>query len=320
MANILITGGCGFIGANFVELLEQKGDNIFVLDSLTYAANKHHIAHVPHKFFKAEIGNEDFIRHILNEYKIDKVVNFAAESHVDNSIKDPYTFIDTNITQTAHLLNVCLEYQKTRDNFRFLHVSTDEVFGDLEINDPKFTEKTPYNPSSPYSASKAASDHLVKAWVRTYKLNGVLTNCTNNFGKYQHKEKLVPKVISLCMENKPITIYGTGTNIRDWIYVEDHCEGIYLALNKGQIGESYGFGGNTELTNLDIVHQICEIMDELHPRDKSYKENIIFVKDRAGHDLRYALDDSKSQTELGYSRQGDFRTNLKTTIEYYLGL
>lgn len=304
MKNILVTGGYGFIGSHFCHLLQQKNINIFVIDKLTYAASSANVKSVPHKFFKCSIGNMEFMSFVLKEYNIDAVVNFAAESHVDNSIENPDIFIQTNIVETHNLLKVSLDYQKSKQNFRFLHVSTDEVFGDLNFDDPKFTEKTPYKPSSPYSASKASSDHLVHAYIRTFGLNGIITNCSNNYGTMQHKEKLIPKIITRCLNEEPLTIYGSGKNIRDWIHVKDHCNGIFLALTKGKIGESYCFGGNCELSVLDVVQTICKVMNMVKPRSSGQYEDLITnIDDRKGHDLRYAIDDTKAQNELGFLRE-----------------
>lgn len=313
MKNILVTGGCGFIGAHFCHLLSNKGYNIFVVDKLTYAANKNNINKINHTFFKCSIGNIEFMEHILQQYKIDAVVNFAAESHVDNSIENPDVFIQTNVLETHNLLKVCLKYQQNVENFKFLHVSTDEVFGDLDFDDPKFTETTPYKPSSPYSASKAASDHLVHAYIRTYGLNGVTTNCSNNYGTMQNREKLIPKIISQCINEKPLTIYGTGQNIRDWIHVKDHCNGILLALIKGKKGESYCFGGNCEMSSKDVTYTICEVMNKLKPRQSGkYEDLITYTADRKGHDLRYAIDDTKAQQELGFTRNNKtFKENIE---------
>ncbi len=316
MKNILVTGGYGFIGSHFCHLLNEKNLNIFVIDSLTYAANIENLKGVNHKFFQCSIGNKEFISYILKENDIDAVVNFAAESHVDNSISNPDIFIQTNIVETHNLLQSCLKFQETKSNFRFLHVSTDEVFGDLSLEDPKFTENTPYKPSSPYSASKAGSDHLVHAYIRTFGLNGVITNCSNNYGAMQNKEKLIPKIISRCLNEQSLTIYGTGQNIRDWIHVQDHCTGIFLALTKGTRGESYCFGGNCELSVADVIHTICRVMNRLKPRESGlYEDLIIKIEDRKGHDFRYAIDDSKAQTQLGFVRKNKtFEENIEEII------
>lgn len=318
MKNILVTGGCGFIGANFCHMLAQKGDKIFVLDKLTYAAEPQNIATVPHKFFKSCIGNVDFVSHILEEYDIDRVVNFAAESHVDNSIENPEIFIDSNVNAVGGFLRACLGYHAKKPSFRLVHVSTDEVFGDLPFDDSKFREDTPYKPSSPYSASKAASDHLVHAYVRTYGLDAVITNCSNNYGPMQNREKLIPKTISNCVAGKPLTIYGNGANVRDWIHVRDHCEGVYLAMEKGIKGQSYCFGGNCEVSVKDMVRIICELMNEHRPGKEKYENLIVNIADRKGHDLRYAIDDSKSSKDLGFTRaNSDLKTNLINIINSF---
>jgi len=316
MKNILVTGGCGFIGSHFCHLLHKEEKNIFVIDKLTYAANTQNLQTIPHKFFKASIGNEEFVRYILNEFDIDAVVNFAAESHVDNSIANPDIFIQTNIVETHNLLKMCLEYQNNHKDFRFLHVSTDEVFGDLTLEEPKFTEITAYKPSSPYSASKASSDHIVYAYIRTFGLNGVITNCSNNYGTMQHKEKLIPKIISRCFNEEPLTVYGSGKNIRDWIHVKDHCNGIFLALTNGVIGDSYCFGGNCELSVQDVIYTICKVMNRIKPRNNGkYEDLITHIQDRQGHDFRYAINDNKAQIELGFTRQNKtFEENIEEII------
>ncbi len=328
MKTILVTGGLGFIGSNFVIQEIKSGNRVINLDKVTYAANYDNVAPIEkdknYQFIKGDICDADLVKKIFDENGIDWVVNFAAESHVDNSIEKPSEFIETNIIGTYNLLQNSLQYlKKLKDinGFRFLHVSTDEVFGSLEEESPKFNENTKYDPSSPYSSSKAASDHLVKAWNRTYGLPVLLTNCSNNYGPRQHREKLIPKTIFCCLEEKEIPIYGNGKNIRDWIFVEDHCKGIKLALEKGEIGESYLFGGNCEKNNIEVVNIICEQMDKIKPRNngKSYKDMITFVKDRAGHDFRYAISNDKSEKELGFKVSDNFENNIKMTIEYYMG-
>ncbi|MFT4967486.1 MAG: dTDP-glucose 4,6-dehydratase [Candidatus Deianiraeaceae bacterium] len=316
MKNILVTGGCGFIGSHFCHLLHEKELNIFVVDKLTYAANMHNIHSIPHHFFQCSIGNGEFIAYILREYKIDAVVNFAAESHVDNSISNPDVFIQTNIVETHRLLKVCIEWQKVKKDFKFVHVSTDEVFGDLHMGSPKFSESTAYNPSSPYSASKAGSDHIVHAYIRTFGLNGVITNCSNNYGSMQNKEKLIPKIISRCLSEESLTIYGSGENIRDWIHVKDHCNGIWLALEKGVMGESYCFGGDCERSVGDTIHVICKIMNRVKPRTNGvYEDLIVHIADRIGHDFRYAINDEKAQKELGFQRQEKtFEENIEDIV------
>ncbi len=331
MIKILITGGYGFIGSCFVLKQIKSGNLVVNIDNLSYSANLQNLAEIENNknyhFIKNDIGNQNLITQTLEKFDIDWVVNFAAESHVDNSISGPAVFIKTNINGTFSMLSGSLEYwQKLKgnkkDNFRFLHISTDEVYGSLNENDPKFDEKTTYKPNSPYSASKAASDHLVRAWNKTYGLPTLTTNCSNNFGPRQHREKLIPTVIFSCLNDKKIPVYGNGKNIRDWIYVEDHCNGVELALQKGKIGETYCFGGDAEITNIKIVTLICKILDQLKPRSdgKSYKEQISFVADRLGHDLRYAIDDSKAKNELGFSLSKNFEERLEETIKWYINL
>lgn len=328
MKKILVTGGCGFIGSCFV-LRQIKAQNLVInLDKLTYAANPANLLEIEknhnYHFILGDICNQNLVSEILEKFQIDLVVNFAAESHVDNSIANPDSFIQTNINGTFSLLNASLKYwqnlaKESQDGFRFIHISTDEVYGSLELDDPKFNENSKYRPNSPYSASKAASDHLVRAWVETYKLPAIITNCSNNFGPRQHLEKLIPTIINSCLNNKNIPIYGTGHNIRDWIYVEDHCLGIELAVNHGKIGESYCFGGDAEKRNIDIAEKICEILDSLRPKNSgSYKSQITFVKDRKGHDFRYAIDSAKAKTELGFAILGSFEEKLQQTVEWYL--
>ncbi len=327
--NYLITGAAGFIGSHFAIKICNLGHKAIVLDALTYAANMENLSEIKNspnfKFIKGNICDSDLVAKILREEKIDFVVNFAAESHVDNSIKAPETFIQTNIVGTFNLLNCSLNYWKNleaekKSAFRFLHVSTDEVYGSLEKDDPKFNEENPYRPNSPYSASKASSDHLVRAWFETYGLPAIITNCSNNFGPHQHFEKLIPTIISSALTGKNIPIYGTGENIRDWIFVKDHAEGLHLALTKGNAGETYCFGGDAERTNLQIVHKICEILDDLKPKADgvSYSNQITFVTDRLGHDKRYAIDNSKVERELGYKVSKDFKERLKETVIWYV--
>lgn len=329
MIKILITGGYGFIGSCFALKQIKTGNLVINIDNLSYSANLKNLAEIENNqnyhFIKDDICNQNLITETLEKFDIDWVVNFAAESHVDNSISGPEIFIKTNINGTFSMLNGSLAYwQKLsgnkKNNFRFLHISTDEVYGSLKETDPKFDEKTSYKPNSPYSASKAASDHLVRAWNKTYGLPTLTTNCSNNFGPRQHREKLIPTVIFSCLNNKQIPIYGNGKNIRDWIYVEDHCNGVELALQKGKIGETYCFGGDAEIENIQIVKMICEILDQTKPRadGKSYKEQISFVTDRLGHDLRYAIDDNKAKNELGFSLSKNFEERLKETVNWYI--
>ncbi len=329
MKNYLITGGAGFIGSHFVAKICQIGDKAIVLDKLTYAAdlkNLENVANNPnYKLVEGDIADHDLVAKILKEEQIDFIVNFAAESHVDNSIKAPESFIQTNIVGTFNLLNCALSYYKNLDgdkksSFRFLHVSTDEVYGSLSMTDPKFNEENPYKPNSPYSASKAASDHLVRAWFETYNLPTITTNCSNNFGPHQHHEKLIPTVITSAISNKIIPIYGNGKNIRDWIFVKDHADGIFMALQKGLVGQTYCFGGECEKENLDVAKEICEILDQVKPRldGKSYQNQIQFVTDRMGHDRRYAISNSKVEKEFGFKPSKEFSERLKETVLWYL--
>jgi dTDP-glucose 4,6-dehydratase len=328
MKNFLVTGGYGFIGSHFIK--QQINDNFIVnLDKLTYCANLNNLElianHKNYVFVKGDIQNSDLVFEILNKYQIDYLVNFAAESHVDNSIAKPDDFIMTNIVGTYNLLQSSLKYYKNLDNnkknnFRFLHVSTDEVFGSLEYEEIAFNENSNYRPNSPYSASKASSDHLVRAWNKTYNLPTITTNCSNNFGPNQYQEKLIPTIIKCCIENKDIPIYGNGKNIRDWIFVEDHCRGIKLALEKGRAGEVYLFGGRNEISNIDLANKICTIIDQFKPRIDgiSYSTQIKFVNDRLGHDFRYSIDDQKSYNQLGFNIYNKFEENLSITIKHYL--
>ena len=329
MKKILVTGGCGFIGSCFVKKQIEKGNVVFNIDKLTYAGNPDNVAsvagHQNYFFTKADINETLLIENILKSNQIDWVVNFAAESHVDNSISGPKVFIETNVNGTFSMLMASLNYFKTLDDnkksqFRFLHVSTDEVFGSLHENDEPFNENSRYQPNSPYSASKASSDHLVRAWQETYKLPTIITNCSNNFGPFQHREKLIPTIIRSCIQNKDIPIYGNGKNIRDWIFVGDHCDGIEMAIAKGKTNETYLFGGEMELRNIDIAHKICEILDVIKPKSagESYKSQIKFVQDRAGHDFRYAISNKKSFTELGFKPSKSFDERLKETIEFFI--
>lgn len=321
MKTILVTGGYGFIGSAFVLQEIKAGNRVINLDKMTYAADPANLKeverHKNYKFYKGDICDASLVGKIFKDEKFDWVVNFAAESHVDNSIERPDAFIQTNINGVFNLLQHVVKIKNP--DFRFLQISTDEVFGSLGPTG-KFSETTPYDPSSPYSSSKAAADHLVRAWHKTYGLPAIITNCTNNYGPRQNREKLIPKIINNALEGKQIPIYGNGENIRDWIYVEDHCRGIKLALEKGKIGESYGFGGNAEKTNNQVAQTICAELDKIQPRKdgKSYSAQITYVTDRLGHDLRYAIDDSKAQRELGYEREQNFETGIKETIGYYL--
>ncbi len=335
---ILVTGCAGFIGSNFVPYFLDKYENynIVNLDLLTYAGNLENLKevenHPRYKFIKGDICNRELVEFIFNEYDIQGVIHFAAESHVDNSIKNPGVFVETNVNGTYTLLDVAKNYWMERpftykekyDNCRFHHISTDEVYGTLS-DDPNdlFTEETPYAPNSPYSASKASSDMIVRSYKETYGLNTVITNCSNNYGPKQHDEKLIPTIIRNALAGNPIPIYGDGKNIRDWLYVLDHCKGIDIAFHKGKSGETYNIGGRNERTNLQIVDAICKILDEkVPPKERiskeSYKELVTFVEDRAGHDRRYAIDATKIENELGWRANETFDTGIVKTIEWYL--
>lgn len=327
--SILVTGAAGFIGSAFVRLALEKNYEVTVLDALTYAGHKENLdelfQHPNFHFVLGSINDFNLVSELFNKHQFDGVLNFAAESHVDNSITGPKAFIETNIMGTFNMLEVSRQFWKNypsekKNNFRFLHVSTDEVFGSLG-DTGRFTETTPYQPNSPYSASKAASDHLVRAWHHTYGLPTITTNCSNNYGPRQFPEKLIPRMIDCALNGKPLPVYGKGQNVRDWIHVEDHSYGVYLAFLKGQPGHTYCFGGNSERNNLQVVNSICEILDSTKPRSdkQSYKTTISFVEDRLGHDWRYAIDDSLAQKELGFERKyKDFETGLKATIDWYL--
>lgn len=326
---ILVTGAAGFIGSNFVEIALQAGYRVVALDALTYAGNLESLdefkSNANFYFVKGLIQDEELALKLLKEHQITWVANFAAESHVDKSITGPAAFIDTNIVGTFKLLSAARTYFETltgkaRESFRFLHVSTDEVFGELGPTG-KFSETTPYQPNSPYSASKAGSDLLVRAWHHTYGLPTITTNCSNNYGPKQFPEKLIPHMILCALQGKPLPVYGKGENIRDWIHVKDHARGVLLALEKGRSGETYCFGGNSERTNLHVVNTITKELDLRRPlgAGKSYQAQVVFVTDRPGHDFRYAIDDTKAQKELGYSRKFlGFEEGLKDTIDWYL--
>jgi len=321
---ILVTGGTGFIGSNFLHLfVPQYPQYTFInLDKLTYAANPLNlkdIEHQPNYYFEyGDIADYNRIIEVFEKYEPDIVVHFAAESHVDRSILDPAEFIRTNVVGTFNLLEACRKYWHKKDGNLFHHVSTDEVYGSLGKTG-LFTEETKYDPSSPYSASKASSDHLVRAYFRTYGLPITITNCSNNYGPYQFPEKLIPLMILNALEGKALPVYGKGENVRDWLYVEDHCEAIWTVIQKGERGETYNIGGNNEWKNIDIVHKICEVLaNEVGKDPAEFKKLITFVKDRPGHDLRYAIDSSKIQKELGWQPRETFETGLKKTIKWYL--
>lgn len=328
---ILITGGAGFIGGNFVLdwLADPTAESVVNLDKLTYAGNLATLEALEgdprHTFVRGDIGDQQLVTDLLKTHQPRAIVHFAAESHVDRSIHGPAEFVHTNIVGTFNLLECARAYwngldESNKAGFRFHHVSTDEVYGSLSASDPAFTETHPYEPNSPYSASKAASDHLVRAWFHTYGLPVITSNCSNNYGPYHFPEKLIPLVILNALGNKPLPIYGDGQQVRDWLYVGDHCAAIREVLAKGKLGETYNIGGWNEKTNIDVVKTICTILDELRPRadGKSYAEQITFVKDRPGHDRRYAIDASKLKRELCWRPAETFDTGIRKTVRWYL--
>jgi dTDP-glucose 4,6-dehydratase len=328
-SKILVTGSAGFIGANFVrDWLAKSADDIVSLDKLTYAGNLENLAgidHGRHLFVKGDIGDTALISQLLKQHQPRAVINFAAESHVDRSIHGPEDFIQTNVVGTFHLLQQTREYwsqlkEEDKSGFRFLHVSTDEVYGSLSENDPAFTETKAYEPNSPYSASKAASDHLVRAYHHTYGLPVLTTNCSNNYGPYQFPEKLIPLIILNALNGKPLPIYGDGKNVRDWLHVGDHCTAIREVLARGRLGETYNIGGWNEKTNLEVVHTICALLDEIRPapNGKPYASLITYVKDRPGHDRRYAIDARKIEKELGWKPVETFNTGMRKTVKWYV--
>jgi dTDP-glucose 4,6-dehydratase len=327
---ILVTGGAGFIGSNFVlEWLAQSSESVVVLDKLTYAGNPENLSTVQNddrfKLVQGDIGNRSLVSDLLKKHGIRAVLNFAAESHVDRSIHAPGEFIQTNVVGTFELLEAVRAYWgalegDARQAFRFLHVSTDEVYGSLGDHDAAFTEQHRYEPNSPYSASKAASDHLVRAYHHTYGLPVLTTNCSNNYGPFHFPEKLIPLMILNALNGKALPVYGDGRNVRDWLYVTDHCSAIRRVLEAGSLGETYNIGGWNEKTNLEVVHTLCDILNELSPRDdgKSYREQMQFVKDRPGHDRRYAIDASKVERELGWRPAETFDSGIRKTVRWYL--
>jgi dTDP-glucose 4,6-dehydratase len=328
--HVLVTGGAGFIGSAVCRHLIGSGRyRVINLDKLTYAGNLDSLNSIAsstdYRFVQGDIADEELVKGILSNERIDAVMHLAAESHVDRSIDGPADFIETNIVGTFRLLNASLAYWRSLDreraaNFRFHHISTDEVFGDLPFDQGVFTEETPYAPSSPYSASKAASDHLVRAWHETYELPVVLSNCSNNYGPFHFPEKLIPLVILNALEGKPLPVYGRGENIRDWLFVEDHARALELVMTTGRLGESYNIGGRAERTNLAVVEAVCDILDQKRPRasGRPRRELISFVKDRPGHDRRYAIDPSKIEQELGWRAQETFSSGMERTIDWYL--
>lgn len=343
MTKLLVTGGAGFIGANFIQYWAKKypDDNIVVLDALTYAGNQASLepvaSHPGYRFVHGDIRNRELVTNILVDDKVDTIVHFAAESHVDRSIHEPDAFIRTNVTGTYDLLEVTRDVWLGRDDapatHRFHHVSTDEVYGALGPEDPAFTEETPYAPNSPYAASKAAADHIVRSYHHTYGLQVTTSNCSNNFGPYQFPEKLIPLMMVNALTGKPLPIYGDGSNIRDWLYVDDHCTGIDQVIKKGRVGETYNIGGNCERNNISIVREICSLIDQRFRNDAElagmYKESpaasgkpteslITYVKDRPGHDWRYAIDASKIENELNYAPQENFESGLARAVDWML--
>jgi dTDP-glucose 4,6-dehydratase len=324
---LLVTGGAGFIGSNFVLEAVALGHRVVNLDALTYAGNVENLASLDgdpgYTFVHGSILDGRLVARLLEEHQPDAVIHFAAESHVDRSILGPAAFVETNISGTFTLLEAALKHWRSlpdanRESFRFLHVSTDEVYGSLTPNEPAFHEETPYRPNSPYSASKAASDHLVRAYFHTYGLPVLTTNCSNNYGPYQFPEKLIPLMIHNALNGKPLPVYGDGQNVRDWLYVTDHCDAILTVLEQGRLGETYNVGGLNEQKNLDVVNVLCAILDELRPEGAPHNRLITYVKDRPGHDKRYAIDCAKLQGELGWSPRESFRTGIRKTVQWYL--
>ena len=329
MKNIVVTGGLGFIGSNFIRLLLKDGgfEKIINYDKLTYAGNPENLQdledHNLYEFVHADICDLKKVSEVFEEFQIDGVVNFAAESHVDRSIDGPEPFVQTNVVGTLRLLEAFKAYYNSqgedrKSSLRFLHVSTDEVYGSLKMDDPAFCENTPYAPNSPYSASKASADHLVRAYHNTFGLPTLTTNCSNNYGPYQFPEKLIPLVILNACEAKSLPIYGDGSNIRDWLYVEDHCSGILSVLQKGRVGQTYCIGGASEKTNMEVIDTLCEILDRKNVEGAPHNKLKSFVQDRPGHDHRYAIDFSKIHNELGWSPSFSFREGMEQTVDWYL--
>ncbi len=325
---ILVTGGAGFIGSNFVlDWLAGGGEPVVNVDKLTYAGNLANLASLAgdarHRFVQADIGDQAAMEAILAEHRPRALVHFAAESHVDRSIHGPGEFVQTNIVGTFRLLEAARGHWQAlpdaeKETFRFLHVSTDEVYGSLSDTDPAFSETTPYAPNSPYSASKAASDHLVRAYHHTYGLPTITTNCSNNYGPYQFPEKLVPLMIANALEGRPLPVYGDGRQVRDWLYVGDHCEAIRMVLAKGRTGEVYNIGGNAEMRNLEVVHALCDTLQALRPREGGYRGLVTYVADRPGHDRRYAIDARKVRAGLGWTPRETFESGIGRTVRWYL--
>ena len=327
---ILVTGGSGFIGANFIlNWFSENEEPLVNLDKLTYASNQDNLKHLKNSknyfFEKGSIEDLPLVTALLEKYQPRAVINFAAESHVDRSISDSDDFIQTNILGTHTLLKASLKYFETlkgseKDNFRYIQISTDEVYGSLKDKDPQSLEDSPYFPNSPYSASKASGDHLARAWHETFGLPVITTNCTNNYGPFQHEEKLIPLMISHSLKGKKLPIYGDGSNVRDWLYVTDHCDALSLVLKKGRTGETYNIGGKNEIKNIEVVTQICNLLDDVYPKKNggSYSDQITFVEDRLGHDYRYGLNISKIEKEIGWIPKENFSSGINKTVEWYL--
>lgn len=322
--NYLITGGCGFIGANFIEMLLNNGEKIINLDSFSYAANRdvnrNFLKHKNYIFYKGSYGNTRLVKKLLNKHNIDKVINFAAETHVDNSIEGPIKFIKNNVYDFTLFIKECSQfYEKNKKkDFIFLHVSTDEVYGSLKFREKSFTEKGKYFPNSPYSSSKASSDLITRSWYKTYGFPVIITNCSNNYGKFQNFEKLIPLTIKRAMEKKKIPVYGNGKNVRDWLHVKDHCSALYLLSKLGKKGEQYNIGGGKEVPNIKIVQKICAYLDKLYPlKHKKYSSYITFVKDRPGHDFRYSINYNKIKRNFNWKPKVSFNDGLKETVKWY---
>ena len=329
MSRIIVTGGLGFIGSNFIRLIlnENLCDAVLNIDKQTYAGNPENLSDLDedprYEFIKTDIGDEEVVSKSLIDFKPSSIINFAAESHVDRSIDSPEPFVETNVLGTLRLLQCAKNFfsdlnQEEKSKFRFLHVSTDEVYGSLSNTDPAFSETTPYSPNSPYSASKAGADHLVRSYHHTFGIPTLTTNCSNNYGPFQFPEKLIPLMILNACEGKNLPIYGDGANIRDWLHVEDHCRGILAVLEKGRVGETYCIGGDSEKTNLEVVDTICEALDKDRPQNAPHQNLKTFVKDRPGHDRRYAIDFSKIQNELGWEPRFSFEEGMAQTVDWYL--
>ncbi|MBP3221665.1 MAG: dTDP-glucose 4,6-dehydratase [Neisseriaceae bacterium] len=325
---ILITGGAGFIGSALIRyIINHTEDSVMNVDKLTYAGNLESLTSVSnnprYQFAQIDICDKTKMQQVFNEFQPDVIMNLAAETHVDRSIDSPDAFLQTNILGTYHLLEISRRYwqnlsDERQEKFRFHHISTDEVFGDLDNTNDFFTETTPYAPSSPYSASKASSDHLVRAWHRSFGLPILITNCSNNYGPFHFPEKLIPLMILNALQGKPLPVYGDGSQVRDWLFVEDHAKALYLVVTQGKIGESYNIGGNNERKNIEVVETICSLLDELRPQATPYADLISFVKDRPGHDKRYAIDATKIKQELGWQPEHSFETGMRKTVQWYL--